>query len=218
MVLRKLIKKIKLSQRDRAITKYREFEYYEPDIKMHEAKSLFIDRELPSEPPSGVTYHFCASGYFAKDRNLDYCVIYTEWRNVNNYCHWTFSELPLIYLALESISKNIVIPDNLLNAKEPYQIRWWKILYNEFAHKKIIPLSKLSRHVNGIVPVNHDTSSSNKMIGKCEYKHYHHGRPTPYCIDLYSKLRSRFSINENLNVPYFYINRRNRRLKNETEV
>lgn len=208
----------KLKIINRTNSKYREFDSFEPDIIVYEAKSIHVEQKLPSEPPLGITYNFCPSGYITKDRDLNYCVMYTLWKHVNNYCHWTLSELPLIYLALDSNSENVVIPDVLLNGKYPFHIRWWEFLNKKFAHKNIIPLSEITNNINGILPVNHDMSSSKKMIGKCLYKHYHNRRATPFCIDLYSKLRNEFPVHENLNTPNFYINRKNRRLENEIEV
>ena len=214
----KLIKNRNRKKRNLLISKYREFDSYEPDIIKHKAESIYIKQKLPSEPPQGITYHFCATGYFTKNRNSDYCIIFTEWKNINNYCHWTFVELPLIYLALDSNSQYVVIPDVLLNINRPFQIRWWEILNRKFADKDIIALSRFDKKVNGIIPVNHDTSTSQKKIGKCDYKHYHHARATPYCIDLYSRLRNEFLVVNTSRIPNFYINRKTRRLKNEMQV
>jgi hypothetical protein len=200
------------------IEKYREFDSYQPDIVTYEAVTIHVDKVLPSEPPAGVTYEFCASGYFTKNRDNKFCIIPTEWRNVDNYCHWTFSELPLLCLALESDSEYIVIPDRLLNAKLPFHRRWWEILRKRYPDKKLVPLSRCNNKVNGIMPVNHDTSSSKKLIVNCEYRHYHHGRATPYCIDILGRMKNEFKVNDKLKIPGFYINRKNRRLKNESEV
>ena len=110
----KLIKNRNKKKRNLLISKYREFDSYEPDIIKHEAESIYIKQKLPSEPPQGITYHFCATGYFTKNRNSNYCIIFTEWKNINNYCHWTFVELPLIYLAsvLEIVDKDCVYPSH----------------------------------------------------------------------------------------------------------
>lgn len=216
--VKKLKAKLKTARKHHLISKYREFDSYEPDIVIHKASDTFIEQKLPSEPPEGINYHFCATGYLTRNRNSDYCVIYTEWRNINNYCHCTLSELPLIYLALSSNAKYIVIPDALLNLKQPFQVRWWEVLNQEFHDKNIIRLSKFNKGVKGVIPVNHDTSSSKKMIGKCEYDKYHHSRATPYCLAIYSTLKERLLINYFKKFSRIYINRKTRRLKNEEQV
>ena len=222
LLLKKINERISFMEKERLWAKYREFDIYEPDVVVHAAKSIHIEKKLPSEPPEGITYHFCATGYMTENRDPDYCVIYREWRDVhyghNSYCHWTLTEVPLICLALESNAKIVVIPDILLEGKTPFQKRWWQILRKKFPHKNIIPLSELPRGVKGILPLNHDTSSSKRLIGKCAYKYYHQGRATPYCIEISSELRDEFSLDKNLDIPRFYIERKTRRLKNEKEV
>lgn len=96
------------------ITKYREFDDYDLDEVVTPAFEIKTPRLLPSEPPGGITYRFGASGYISKNRNPDYCVIHTEWKNVANYCHWTFCELPLLHLALaRATSYCIQVVENL---------------------------------------------------------------------------------------------------------
>lgn len=199
---------------------YREFDHCSLDVIRHDAESILIPKRLPSEPPEGIVYHFNATGYLTRGRNPDYCVIHSEWRNVNNYCHWTLSEIPLIHLALESESENVVISDVLLNADRPFQVRWWEVLRRRFADKNILPLSKLPGQTKGVIPINHDTSTNRSLIGKCEYRHYHHGRATPYCLRMHAELVNDFSSDASLDIPKFYIVRSNpkRRLKNESAV
>jgi hypothetical protein len=64
------------------------------------------------------------------------CAIPTKWRNVDNYCHWTFTELPLIYLPFSGAATNIVLPDALLNAKLTFQIRWYEVIKKYSPEKK----------------------------------------------------------------------------------
>lgn len=206
------------AQKEQAISIYREFDYYVPDVVRWEAQEYHVDKSLPSEPPGGITYKFCATGYITQGRNPDYCVIPTEWRDPENYCHWTFSELPLICLALESSAPNIVIADALLVGELPFQTRWWKVLRKHYSNKRIIRLSKCRQGLDGILPVNHDTSSNTTPIGKTSYKIYHHSRATPYCIDLLNRLKSHFLTDKKCIAERIYINRKTRRLNNESEV
>lgn len=103
------------------IAKYREFDAYDLDEVVTPAFEIKTPRLLPSEPPGGITYRFGPSGYLSKNRNADYCVIHTQWKNVANYCHWTFCELPLLHLALASTAKYVVIPDALQDYTQPFQ-------------------------------------------------------------------------------------------------
>lgn len=72
--------------------------------------------------------------------------------------------------------------------------------------------------MNGILPVNHDTSSSRRLIGQCEYRYYHHARPTPYTLEMFGAFRQHLSRSNVVTPKRVYINRTNRRLKNEDEV
>ena len=200
------------------IPKYREFDTYQLDIVKTPPVEIHIPKLLPSEPPEGVTYRFGPSGYISKGKNTDVCVIHTEWRSVKNYCHWTFSEVPLMHLALESNAKYIILPDALLNVFLPFQIRWLEILDKIFPDKTILALSELSDISNGIIPVNHDTSSSNSLIGKGRYRDYHAGRATPYCIQMIDGLKGHFHGTTKYSNAKSFINRRKRRLKNEDKV
>jgi len=220
--MKKLIEKILFIQRERLWAKYREFDFYEPDLVVHAAESVYIEKRLPSEPPEGITYQFCATGYKTKNRDPNYCIIHREWRGAHyghdSYCHWLLSEVPLMYLALESDAKNVVIPDVLLKERRPFHKQWWQILRKKFPHKNIIPLSELPKGIKGIIPLNHDTSTSNKLIGKCAYRHYHHARATPYCIEMYSKLKDKLLLDKDFDIPRLYIERKTRILKNEEAV
>jgi capsular polysaccharide biosynthesis protein len=207
------------SRRAKPDYRYRELDSYSVDCTRTQASDVFIEKKLLSEPPEGITYSFGPTGYLTRDRNQDYCVIYSPWRNVNNYCHWTFCEVPLIHLALESQAPNIVVADALLTASLPFQARWLKVLNQRFPQKKVSLLSKLSIKQEGMIPLNHDTSSNTtRLIGKCAYRHYHHARATPYCLEVMEQLRDTFARNELPSHPYIYINRRQRVLRNEAQV
>ncbi len=189
-------------------TYYREHTIYEPDKVVVSACIVDVPSVSPSEPPEGVRYYFCASGYYTKNRNRDYCVIYSSWRNVKNYCHWTLTELSYILFALDSDAHNIVIPDNLLNADEHFHREWWSFLRQLYKHKNILPLSEFDKSIKGIVPVNHDTSNMKGLTGQCEYRYYHHARATPYCLSRLFDFVDAFNGVHDLNVPRFYIHRR----------
>ena len=201
------------------IEKFREFDQYELDIVICKRKSIHIESKLPSEPPEGITYEFGPSGYTGEIAS-DYCVIPTTYRNVNNYCHWSFSELPFLFLAFESNTRNIVLPDSIIDAKLPFQRRWMEILYTMHPEKNIMRISNTNFPENSLIPVNHDTSLSKKPIGKTQYKWYHRSRATPYLINRIEQVyQCQFnSINKGTEIPYVYINRRTRRLKNEIET
>lgn len=201
------------------IGNYREFASYTVDETVVIPQKIHIPKVLPSEPPQGVDYQFEATGYFTKNRNSAYCTIPTEWRNVNNYCHWTLTEIPLMALALESSAPTIVLPDALLNASLPFQKRWLKVLQEAYPEKNILPLSKNKDKLDGILPVNQDTSVSRHLIGKCEYTWYHRSRATPYTLDLMERLKPNFKPLHSFEGDKVYINRKNgRRLSNEEEV
>ena len=201
------------------IALYREFDTYQPDEIVVPAQTIHIPKMLPSEPPEGVEYRFGATGYFTKNRDQKYCTIPTEWRNVDNYCHWTLTEVPLLALALESSAPNVVIADRLLNGKLPFQKRWLAVLSEAYPEKKIFPLSEKPNKLNGILPVNQDTSVARHLIGKCEYTWYHRSRATPYTIHLMDKMKPYFKPDQSFEGLKIYINRRNRRrLENEEEV
>jgi capsular polysaccharide biosynthesis protein len=202
------------------IKKYREFDSYELDIEIHRGQDVFIAAKIPSEPPEGITYQFGPSGYIG-DPSSDYCVIPTTWRNVNNYCHWNFSELPYLFLAFESNVKNIVLPDAIIDSQLSFQKRWMELLSSLYPNKRIHRVSDSKFPKNALFPINHDTSASTKPIGKCAYKHYHHSRATPYLIDRVDReYKKHFMLptKKFKSIKYIYINRHNRRLKNEMEV
>ena len=201
------------------IARYREFSSYTVDKIVVPAQEVHIPALLPSEPPEGITYQFGATGYFTKDRNQSYCTIPTEWRNVNNYCHWTLTEIPLMALALESQAETVVFPDRLIDVELPFQKRWLEIFKAAFPSKTVLPLSKNQDKIDGILPVNQDTSVARHLIGKCEYTWYHRSRPTPYTVALMERLKPYFTPDQNFEGQKIYINRRQkRRLKNEDEV
>jgi hypothetical protein len=224
--LQKVYKNLKLYLKPKyaidlpAIKTYREFDSYKLDIESYPAKSFYVSSILPSEPPSGINYFFGPSGFIGKP-NSNYCVIHTPWRDINNYCHWNFSELPLLFLGFESAAKNIVIPDSIFNAKHHFQKRWLKILKNIYPDKKLGKYSNTVLPSNILIPINHDTSSNLTPIGNCFYKDYHHGRATPYLIDRIENFyKDKFKPSKkHLKSPQkIYIERKNRRLKNEKEV
>lgn len=201
------------------IALYREFDTYLPDEIVVPAQNIHIPKLLPSEPPEGIEYHFEATGYFTKSRNQNYCTIPTEWRNVNNYCHWTLTEIPILALAFESAAPTLVIADRLLNVELPFQKRWLEILRQAFPDKEVLPLSANEDKINGILPVNQDTSLARHLIGKCEYTWYHRSRATTYTIQLMETMKPHFAPTQNFESQKIYINRRNRRrLQNEEEV
>jgi capsular polysaccharide biosynthesis protein len=200
------------------IDKYREFDTYELDIEVFPARKVHIPKKLPSEPENGVTYNFGPSGYMG-DANSDHCVIPTEWKNINNYCHWNFTELPVLQLAFASNAKNIVLPQAMLEMNMPFQQRWIDVLKKKYPGKNILEIAATKYPSNSLMPVNHDTSKrETEFIGKCAYKFYHHSRATPYTIQIMDELKSCFDQHKKMDSKRFYINRHHRRLKNEEEV
>lgn len=201
---------------DAIVRQYREHDDYVPDVVRFPAQTVHIESALPSEPPQGVTYRFCATGYFNRGRDREYCAIHSPWRNVSNFCHWMFSELPLIHLAMES-GAVVALPRALLEPKLPFQAFSWQILRDRFPAVRTIRLSELPRRCHPVEPVNHDTSSSTRPIGRCEYRHYHHSRATPYALEVFDRLTPAFR-REGPRARSIYIHRATRRLRNEREV
>lgn len=202
------------------IEKYREFDAYTLDIEVHCGQNVFVSSKLPSEPPQGITYKFGPSGYVGCPSS-NYCVIPVAWRNTNNYCHWNFSELPFLFLAFESNVKNLVFPDIIIESKLPFQKRWLDLLTTLYPDKNINSISKTIFPEKALIPINHDTSNCTEPIGKCEYRHYHHGRATPYLIDRIDTTYKNYFMSSTkiIKTPQLiYINRSNRRLKNESEL
>jgi hypothetical protein len=120
-------------------------------------------------------------------------------------------------LAFSSAAKIIVLAPSFLQVKLPFQTRWLEVLKKKYPDKVILPASK-KEYPNALIPVNHDTSSSEELIGKCPYKFYHRSRATPYAIQMFDEIKSGFDEYRELDIKRFYINRTSRRLKNETEV
>lgn len=210
----------KAAKQLKCIEESREFDNYYLDIEIYGEKKIHIASKLPSEPPNGITYRFGPSGYFGNPSS-NFCVIPTTWRNVNNYCHWNFSELPFLFLAFESAATNIVLPDAIIDAEQAFQKRWMEILRMLNPNKKIHRISQLKYPKDSMFPVNHDTSTNTSAIGKCLYKHYHHSRATPYLIDrIDSKYKKHFKKVDSSfeGFDHLYINRVSRRLKNELEI
>ena len=220
MSLKKIYQKLikaNSSQKLKLISQYRELDSYELDLEIFPKSEVFIPKKLPSEPEEGITYRFGPTG-FKRNINSDFCVIPTEWKNVNNYCHWTFAEIPLLHLAFSSSATNIVLPSALINVKLSFQARWFEILKKKYPGKKILSISKAKYPSNSFIPINHDTSNNEGLIGKCPYKYYHHSRATPYLIEIINYLKPLFDRYRDLNISRFYINRKTRRLRNENEV
>lgn len=199
------------------IKTYRSHDRYQLDITVEPEKSMHVPGMLPSEPPEGITYHFGPSGFIKNGQETDRCVIPTQWWQINNYCHWTFSEMPLLGLCMESGYSEVVIPDRLLKARLPYQEQWLSLLYSLYPGVHLRPFSEFGEIPGGVIPVNHDTSSNRSLIGACEYRHYHQGRTTPYCIRLMESVKSKV-VREHEGPEKIYILRKTRLLKNETEV
>ena len=200
-----------------ALRKYRDFDTYELSIEVFERQSIYIAAKLPSEPPEGITYHFGPSGYMGNIHS-EYCSIPTAWRNVNNYCHWHFAELPVIILAFESNAKKIVLPDEFITAKMPFQKSWMDLFKKLYPEKKVLKLSRVNFPADALIPVNHSTSTNETPIGKCLYKHFHASRATPYLIHIIATKYKQNFIDQSKSVQpfdYVYINRSNRRLTNE---
>lgn len=200
------------------IKKYREFDSYSLDVEVYPKTKIHIPKKLPSEPEEGFTYTFEQTGYIG-NINSAHCVIPCSWRNVHNYCHWTFSEVPVLHLAFSSPADTILLPSSLLEENLPlsFEVRWLEVLKKRYPGKNLAPLSKQT-YENILIPVNHDTSSSETPVGKCAYKHYHHSRATPYAVQLVDEIKSCFDQFRDLNSKRFYINRTSRRLQNEDEV
>lgn len=212
----RLLRKGKTSEKTKLIRNFRELDHYDLDFEVFPSREVFIPKQLPSEPEHGITYKFGPSGYRG-NVNSDYCIIPTEWKNVNNYCHWTFAELPLLILAFSSTAKNIILPPSLINVKLPFQKRWFELLGQIFPGKKI-SCKKGILLPDSLIPFNHDTSCNESLIGKCSYKHYHHSRATPYLIYVLNKIKPLILGDNGPMSPRFYINRKTRRLKNELQV
>lgn len=210
-------KSLSFSSKQKLIRKYREFDQYNLDLIVYPKKQIWIPKKLPSEPPQGVIYTFGPSGYTGRV-DSGFCIIPTEWRNVNSYGHFTLSELPLLYLAFSSPAKHIVLPDAIMEAKLSFQVKWLRALKAKFPGKTVTPISKTTCPENPLIPINHDTSSSEHLIGKCPYKHYHHSRATPYLVEIAPKLRDLFPKPDMPEIKKIYINRKKRRLKNELEI
>lgn len=198
------------------IKKYREFDTYQLDVEVYPETKIHIPKKLPSEPENGITYIFGQAGYIG-EANSQYCVLPTPWRNINNYCHWIFSELPVLHLAFSSTAKNILLAASFLDVNLPFQMRWLEILKKKYPDKIIQPILK-QQYTDILIPVNHDTSCSEELIGKCAYKHYHHSRASPYAIRIVDEMKVYFDTLKDLKTKRFYINRTSRRLKNELEV
>ena len=199
------------------LKKYREFDTYELDEEVYPAARIHIPQRLPSEPPEGITYEFGPSGYVG-DHASGYCVVPTTWRSVNNYCHWTFSELPYLLLAFASPAKHIGLPRALLQGKQPFQKRWIQLLRTLHPEKKPVRLDKSSYPDNALIPVNHDTSTRATPIGKCQYRNYHYSRATPYLIDAMPRYVPHFAPASEAvaGIDKVYIGRTTRTLRNET--
>lgn len=212
----------KAARQRRMIAKYRQFDQYQLDHEAFPAMECFISSKLPSEPPEGINYNFGPSGYNGS-KDSDYCIIATTWWNSSNYCHWSFSELPYLMLAFESEATNIVLPDELIKANQPFQKEWMETLHKLYPGKNILPYSLSKFPDDSLIPVNHDTSSSKRTIGECLYRHYHVSRATPYLISRISNkykdvLLAQSNYDEADICDYIYINRETRRLKNEKEI
>ncbi|MEQ8473924.1 MAG: glycosyltransferase family 61 protein [Marinoscillum sp.] len=199
------------------IRKYREHDNYGVDIITKEAGNFTIEPLLPSEPPYPLTYSFGPTGYLTKNKNQDYCSIITPWRNPNNYCHWTFCEVPLIHLALASEAKNIILPKELYHPQMPFQRRWIEILLEKFSEKNIL-LKEENPIRNPIIPINHDTLRAKSKIGKCLSFHYNQSRPSPYLIDVIESIKPYFLKNLRNTPKKIYIKRKKRMILNEPEL
>lgn len=197
------------------IERYREFDRYNLTLEVYPGAKIHIPPKLLSEPPEGITYEFNPSGYIG-NIDSDYCVVPTTWRNPNNYCHWNFSELPFLFLAFESNANNIVLPDSFMRSRLPFQKRWLEILISAHPSKTIQSLSKAMYPDDSLIPINHDTSNSTKLIGKCQYRHYHHSRATPYLLHRINHFYLPV-FNGSYNHERIYINRSSRRLVNEID-
>ncbi len=158
-----------------ALRKYRDFDTYELSLEVFKEQSIYLAAKLPSEPPEGITYRFGPSGYMG-NVNSEYCSIPTAWKNVNNYCHWHFAELPVIILAFESSAKKIVLPDEFIKAKLPFQKSWMDLFKKLYPDKKVLKLSREKFPADTLIPVNHATSTNETPIGKCFYRNFHVSR------------------------------------------
>jgi hypothetical protein len=116
------------------IKTYREFDRYKLDLEIYPKTKIHIPRKLPSEPTNGVTYVFEPSGYIG-EINSTVCVVPVSWRNINNYCHWNFSEIPVLHLAFSSTAKIIWLAPAFLEANLPFQLRWIEILKKKYRIK-----------------------------------------------------------------------------------
>jgi capsular polysaccharide biosynthesis protein len=201
------------------VRRYREFDDYQLDHEVFPAVDIHIPQRLLSEPPQGIDYRFGPSGYRG-NRNSNYCVIPSPWRDVNNYCHWTLTELPFLVLAFESGADNLLLPPAMLWTRFPFQERWMQLLRKKYPGKHLLNVRKHDYPGDALFPVNHDTSSSQEPIGKCEYRHYHHGKATPYWIAKVAELIPEFTETTGAaaGIDRVYISRKSRTLTNEAEV
>ncbi|WP_092540332.1 glycosyltransferase family 61 protein [Zunongwangia mangrovi] len=183
--------------------------------------NLYIDQKLPSEPPDGVTYNFGPSGFMKIGSGSNCYVIPTSDRGINNYCHWNFNELPLLFLCFEGVENKIVLPDNIFYASKSFQKDWIATLKEIYPKKKLKRLTKTGIPKNAYIPINHNTSTNESPIGKSPYKLYHKGRATPYLIDRIENKYLGYILEKstlNKSLPCIYINRKSRRLVNELEI
>ncbi len=200
------------------MTNYRRWDRYVLDITVFPEQEIQIPKLLPSEPEEGITYEFGPSGFIGSSESR-FCIIPAPGANFNNYCHWTLMEVPLVYLALSSPARKIVLPDQIVQVKQPFQKRWFEVLNQVFPNKEIIPRSEFETDDTLLLmPVNHDSSLQKKPVGKAKYEEYHWGRATPYALEVFQQSKSLFHYDDNLKIEKIYINRKNRRLINELEV
>ena len=191
---------------------------YSPDWIVEPKTSFFLPQRLPSEPPEGIEYTFCPTGYWGH-QNAEVGALFTEDNGHNNYCHWLINEVPMMLLLLDSPAQKIVVPDVLLDGRQKFQREWWQLLRRLYAEKEIHRLSLFESDLHFLRPIN-DYSSLSKtpFIGVAPYYRYHSMRPTPYTVSRLQRVPGDLQLDDRNTPPWIYINRKTRRLKNELEV
>ncbi len=165
---------------------FRRGQDYSPDWIVEPKTSFLLPQRLPSEPPEGIEYSFCPTGYWGH-QNAEIGALFTEDQGHNNYCHWLINEVPMMLLLLDSPAQKIVVPDVLLDGRQKFQREWWQLLRRLYAEKEIHRLSLFESDLHFLRPIN-DYSSLSKTpsIGVAPYYRYHSMRPTPTLFHVYS--------------------------------
>lgn len=193
---------------------FREFNHYTTTITLHPATSIHIPKQLPSEPPEGITYHFSPTGFIGNIHSNSTSLLST-WKNLHNYCHWFLAEFPYLHMMFQSKFYTLYLPTYFKNPQHTYQIDTIHTLQQLYPNHNILYTTPPN---NTAIPRNHDTSINLTPIHKTTYNHYHHSRPTPYCLHSMTILRNSLLSPPHNQPNKIYILRKNRLLANEQEI